>query len=1083
MYICNNKILQSERQYVRTRGPASKGGAFLCKLCKKRWETFVELYDHIRADHPVKEFKCSECPMSHDTQNGLGQHLTKKHSLSNKFVCDFCGQRCVSKDALLKHRRVDHLQDSEPSLHDDAITCSDPLPVKPTTNVSEPNPVPSYTAPTVFWCRIQPPLCPFQTNSQEELYEHIRNDHPAKEHVCSECPIHLGCYKKLNTITESVAQLLHHKDTIVTVLVESLADDVNQHGADAILDVISHLALDLQQEIYPCLPTLFPALIVLLKLQNAQLISNVFKTFAHIFKTTWRQMLPDFESNFTLLLPLLLPPSRPHAVNFAAECLAFLIRKHGDPETMFSFLLKTLTEDAELSKSCRLTTPVARLIFETVKGVQYKFNSYAEKYLSVLLDQTEHRMFDVQEELMGFVVQKIKKDETEILWKLLLDRVRDPNINVGAILNNPIFCFSPDSVLVQNTAAALPFPNELAGGATYNRLDRLVMKLPNHASPGGNIRGDFEIYPCLPTLFPALIVLLKLQNAQLISNVFKTFAHIFKTTWRQMLPDFESNFTLLLPLLLPPSRPHAVNFAAECLAFLIRKHGDPETMFSFLLKTLTEDAELSKSCRLTTPVARLIFETIKGVQYKFNSYAEKYLSVLLDQTEHRMFDVQEELMGFVVQKIKKDETEILWKLLLDRVRDPKGEWQRDSCLRMVNVLLKGGRHTYLISPEPLCEILCTLSSTRSCIEATIAEYLPAVRSLKRYLGQEDMNHDVIVLETFLREHPVRDISIGELISTIQEEAQLGGVYSELICNSLENRGQYSSEIAEVIRYHETETGVDNVVAGRLKLFQLNRDRMAYHVKVVCHPDPPVHQKFWSLKIIQAATNEGNEKIIKSLNDSLAKISEMCSPLALEIIKTLACLGDYSHLGALFLLLNDRPKDIMLLQAIIWCLAGGSVDDKLEYSAAMEVLKGNFGEASTPIRYFSLSILSSLSPEDSGIQTALSAERTPIGLETYRDKLRLCSELRWMEDLTVEQCEFRIRYLLGSLQWSFKPLWDGLTKIVIAFTENQPKLFWEIFNEVRLGPLALRAKFEEMVARMLAYLSLSPYPCCCTLWPS
>ena len=57
----------------------------------------------------------------------------------------------------------------------------------------------------------------------------------------------MGCYKKLNTITESVAQLLHHKDTIVAVLVESLADDVNQHGADAILDVISHLALDLQQ--------------------------------------------------------------------------------------------------------------------------------------------------------------------------------------------------------------------------------------------------------------------------------------------------------------------------------------------------------------------------------------------------------------------------------------------------------------------------------------------------------------------------------------------------------------------------------------------------------------------------------------------------------------------------------------------------------------------------------------------------------------------------------------------------------------------------------------------------------------------
>eukprot|EP00116_Pleurobrachia_bachei_P013238 sb/3473500/ len=148
MYICDNKILQSERPYVRgTRGPASKGGAFLCKLCKKRWETLLELHDHIRNGHPVKEFKCSECPMSHDTQNGLGQHLSKKHSLSNKFVCDFCGQRCVSKDALLKHRRVDHLEDSEPSesLHDATFNCTGPLPVEQITNLSEPKPVPRYT--------------------------------------------------------------------------------------------------------------------------------------------------------------------------------------------------------------------------------------------------------------------------------------------------------------------------------------------------------------------------------------------------------------------------------------------------------------------------------------------------------------------------------------------------------------------------------------------------------------------------------------------------------------------------------------------------------------------------------------------------------------------------------------------------------------------------------------------------------------------------------------------------------------------------------------------------------------------------
>ena len=55
------------------------------------------------------------------------------------------------------------------------------------------------------------------------------------------------CAGKLTPMTESLALLLHHREKIVEVACEALTNGDTSHGADAILDVISNLALDLQQ--------------------------------------------------------------------------------------------------------------------------------------------------------------------------------------------------------------------------------------------------------------------------------------------------------------------------------------------------------------------------------------------------------------------------------------------------------------------------------------------------------------------------------------------------------------------------------------------------------------------------------------------------------------------------------------------------------------------------------------------------------------------------------------------------------------------------------------------------------------------
>ena len=63
------------------------------------------------------------------------------------------------------------------------------------------------------------------------------------------------CYGKLNGLTESLTQLLHHKEKIVDIILETLNSSTIGHssktsgilGCDAVLDVMSHLFLDLQQ--------------------------------------------------------------------------------------------------------------------------------------------------------------------------------------------------------------------------------------------------------------------------------------------------------------------------------------------------------------------------------------------------------------------------------------------------------------------------------------------------------------------------------------------------------------------------------------------------------------------------------------------------------------------------------------------------------------------------------------------------------------------------------------------------------------------------------------------------------------------
>ena len=49
--------------------------------------------------------------------------------------------------------------------------------------------------------------------------------------------------------------------------------------------------------------------------------------------------------------------------------------------------------------------------------------------------------------------------------------------------------------------------------------------------------------------------------------------------------------------------------------------------------------------------------------------------------------------------------------------------------------------------------------------------------------------------------------------------------------------------------------------------------------------------------------------------------------------------------------------------------------------------------------------------------------------------------------STENTDFRVRYLLGSLQWPLRPIWEGLTKLIVEFGNADSATFWTIFSQV------------------------------------
>ncbi|KAG2222074.1 hypothetical protein INT45_007960, partial [Circinella minor] len=184
--------------------------------------------------------------------------------------------------------------------------------------------------------------------------------------------------REMTPLAKTLPSIIYHKDQIVDVLEKHLQVE-NSTALDALLDLVTKLAKDLEGEFYPYFSRLFSAMLPLVHHRDVRLLENLFNAIAYLFKYLARQILPDLSSTFTLISSLLGEDhkQKPYIRHFTAEAFAFLLRKTRGKD--FANITQHILTSLRENPSEQYIEGLAMLFFECMK-VKKKKKIWIIKY-------------------------------------------------------------------------------------------------------------------------------------------------------------------------------------------------------------------------------------------------------------------------------------------------------------------------------------------------------------------------------------------------------------------------------------------------------------------------------------------------------------------------------------------------------------------------------------------------------------------------------------------------------------------------------------------------------------------------------
>ncbi|KAJ5585502.1 uncharacterized protein N7459_005302 [Penicillium hispanicum] len=202
--------------------------------------------------------------------------------------------------------------------------------------------------------------------------------------------------RRVNPLSESFAQILHHEEKIMGLLVEFI-EKRDQHSIEPLLSLLAQFARDLGvrfEKHFATSVTLVAS--VAATHADVEVVEWSFTCLAWIFKFLSRLLVPDLRQLLGIMTPYLgKERQKPFVARFAAESMSFLIRKAGlvyyknkaPLENAVSFLFDDISKTAGDGKNVDAYKEGLMVMFsDAIKGVNNGLHSNGVDVFRCVLD-------------------------------------------------------------------------------------------------------------------------------------------------------------------------------------------------------------------------------------------------------------------------------------------------------------------------------------------------------------------------------------------------------------------------------------------------------------------------------------------------------------------------------------------------------------------------------------------------------------------------------------------------------------------------------------------------------------------------
>ncbi|KAJ5286657.1 hypothetical protein N7478_002343 [Penicillium angulare] len=244
-------------------------------------------------------------------------------------------------------------------------------------------------------------------------------------------------YRRINNLSESLAQILHHEDKIMGLLVEFI-EKKDEHSMEPLLSLLAQFARDLGvrfEKHFAASVTLVAS--VAAGHPSFEVVEWSFTCLAWIFKFLSRLLVPDLRQLLGIMTPYLgKERQKPFVARFAAESMSFLIRKAGlvyyktpaSLENAINYLYDDISKTAEDGNDIGSYKEGLMVMFsDAIKGVNNGLHSNGMDVLRCILDRLPpaNETRSIPSEVIYGVVTNLIHHTTPETFGPILDTVRE----------------------------------------------------------------------------------------------------------------------------------------------------------------------------------------------------------------------------------------------------------------------------------------------------------------------------------------------------------------------------------------------------------------------------------------------------------------------------------------------------------------------------------------------------------------------------------------------------------------------------------------------------------------------------------